>query len=110
MDYQDPLPTGILQARILGWIAMPSSRGSSEPRDQTCISRQVLYRKHHLGSPNTPGSTLKKKTHLQLTQVIYTGMLHQSLRNTFALKQVKQKPSIIFSQLFEQHSPSKILL
>ena len=26
---------GILQARILEWVAMPSSRGSSQPRDQT---------------------------------------------------------------------------
>ena len=49
---------GILQARILEWIAMPSSRGSSRPRDQTCISyvscigRQVLYCYHHLGSPD----------------------------------------------------------
>ena len=30
---------GILQARILEWIAMPSSRGSSRPKDQTCVSR-----------------------------------------------------------------------
>ena len=29
---------GILQARILEWVAMPSSRGFSWPRDQTCIS------------------------------------------------------------------------
>ena len=29
---------GILQARTLEWIAMPSSRGSSQPRYQTCIS------------------------------------------------------------------------
>ena len=29
---------GILQTRVLEWIAMPSSRGSSQPRDQTCIS------------------------------------------------------------------------
>ena len=29
---------GILQARILVWIAMLSSRGSSQPRDQTHIS------------------------------------------------------------------------
>ena len=29
---------GILQARILEWVAMPSSRRSSSPRDQTCIS------------------------------------------------------------------------
>ena len=29
---------GILQAIILEWIAIPSPRGSSRPRDQTCIS------------------------------------------------------------------------
>ena len=29
---------GILQARILEWVAMPSSRGSSWPRDQTGTS------------------------------------------------------------------------
>ena len=29
---------GIFQARILEWVAMPSSRGSSQPRDQTRIS------------------------------------------------------------------------
>ena len=40
---------GILQARILEWVAMPSSRGSSRPRDQihvscvSCNGRWVLY-------------------------------------------------------------------
>ena len=29
---------GILQARILEWVAMPSSKGSSQPRDQTQVS------------------------------------------------------------------------
>ena len=29
---------GILQAKILEWVAMPSSRGSSQPRDQTHVS------------------------------------------------------------------------
>ena len=29
---------GILQARILEWVAMPSFRGSSQPRDQTQVS------------------------------------------------------------------------
>ena len=29
---------GILQARILKWVSMPSSRGFSKPRDQTYIS------------------------------------------------------------------------
>ena len=28
---------GILQARILEWAAMPSTRGSSHPRDQTQV-------------------------------------------------------------------------
>ena len=30
---------GILQVRILEWIAFPFSRGSSQPRDQTQVSR-----------------------------------------------------------------------
>ena len=29
---------GILQARILEWVAMPSSRGSSQPRDLSQVS------------------------------------------------------------------------
>ena len=28
---------GILQARIPEWVAMPTSRGSSRPRDRTCV-------------------------------------------------------------------------
>ena len=28
---------GILQARILEWVAISSSRGSSQPRDQTQV-------------------------------------------------------------------------
>ena len=48
---------GILQARILEWVAMPSSRGSSQTRDRTCvlyvscIGQWVLYHLIHLGSP-----------------------------------------------------------
>ena len=30
---------GILQARIVEWVAVPFSRGSSQPRDQTQVSR-----------------------------------------------------------------------
>ena len=36
--HQAPLSMESLQARILEWIAMPSSRESSWPRDQTHIS------------------------------------------------------------------------
>ena len=37
---------GIFQARILEWVAISSSRGSSQPRDWThvsCIGRWILY-------------------------------------------------------------------
>ena len=50
---------GILQARILEWVVITFSRGSSQPRDQTCVSyvsctdRQVLDHQPHLGSPRT---------------------------------------------------------
>ena len=33
LAHQALLSMGILQARILEWAAMPSSRGSSQPRD-----------------------------------------------------------------------------
>ena len=51
---------GILQTRTLEWVAMPSSRGSSRPRDRTytyvsCIGRRVLYHARHLGSTLTSG-------------------------------------------------------
>ena len=40
---------GILKARIMNWVAIPFSRVSSQPKDQTrgsyvsCIGRRVLY-------------------------------------------------------------------
>ena len=46
---------GILQATILEWVAMPSLRGSSRPRDQnfisyiSCIVGQILHHQCHLG-------------------------------------------------------------
>ena len=38
-DPMDYTVHGILQARILGWVAFPFSRGSSQPRDQTQVFR-----------------------------------------------------------------------
>ena len=69
---QAPLSMGILQARILEWVAVSSSRGSSKPRDQTQRSnpgtkprdqtqgsnpgllhcRQILYFLSYQESPN----------------------------------------------------------
>ena len=38
LAHQAPLSVGILQARLLEWVAIPFSRGSSWPRDWTCFS------------------------------------------------------------------------
>ena len=49
---------GTFQARVLTWVDISSSRGSSWPRDWThvscisCIGRWIVYQLHHLGSPN----------------------------------------------------------
>ena len=59
VDHNPPGPSahGILQARLLEWVAVPSSRASSWPRDQTYhsytsyIGRQVPYHSHQLGRP-----------------------------------------------------------
>ena len=44
---------GIFPARILEWLAKPFSRGSSPPRDRTCISCTAakFFPLSHLGSP-----------------------------------------------------------
>ena len=46
---QAPLAMWILQARVLEWVALPSSRESSQPKDLahfssvSCTGRWVLY-------------------------------------------------------------------
>ena len=48
---------GILQARLVEWVAISSSRESSQPRDRThascvsCTGRWVLYHSGHLENP-----------------------------------------------------------
>ena len=64
MDYHPPGSTvhGIFQARILEWVVIPSSRGSSPPRDQawvSCIAGRFFFfffnHLSHQGShPPTP--------------------------------------------------------
>ena len=58
---------GISQARILEWVAISFSRGSSQPRDQThiCIGRQILY---HWGTWEAPISSCMLLNHLEIIQ------------------------------------------
>ena len=61
---------GILQARILEWVAISFSRRSSLPRDRTrvfcisCIGRRILYQPGHRGSPRTGDPAIKKDCHV----------------------------------------------
>ena len=55
-------------ARILEWVAIPSSRGSLQPKNLiyvsyiSCIGMGILCHQHHLGSPGfLSGSVVKKK-------------------------------------------------
>ena len=61
MDYSLPDPSAhrVLQARILKWVAMPSSRGSSWSRDQTWVSR-VSYMQTNSLSTELPGSFIER--------------------------------------------------
>ena len=55
-DPMDYTVHGIFQARILEWVAFPFSRGSSQPRDQTLVSRIAdgfFYQLSHKGHPRT---------------------------------------------------------
>ena len=58
--HQAPRSMGILQARILEWVAMPSSMGSSQPRDQTQVFRIA-------GRFFTIGATMKDLNQGKLT-------------------------------------------
>ena len=51
---------GILQARRLEWVAMPSSRGSSRPRDRTHVSFITggLFTTQPLRKPGKPLNTV----------------------------------------------------
>ena len=50
---------GIFQARVLKWVGISFSRGSSWPRDRTQVSRIVGRRFYHLN--HSQNSTVKRK-------------------------------------------------
>ena len=86
---------GILQERIVGWVSMTSSRGSSWPRDQThisyisCIGRWVLYHLRYLWSPKYVLTAIKNENRIQRTILLNEtegwGILHGCF-GTFIMK------------------------
>ena len=70
---------GILQARILEWVAFPFSRGSSQPRDRTQVSRIAggSLPAEPQGKPkNTGVGSLSLLQQIFLTQESNWGLLH----------------------------------
>ena len=70
---------GILQVRILKWVAFPFSRGSSQPRDRTQVSHivGVLFTSLATGKPkNTGVGSLSLLQWIFLTQESNWGLLH----------------------------------
>ena len=85
----DCIPSGssvheILQARILEWVAISFSRGSSQPKDQTRVSSitgRFLYCLSHQGSPiqqmpNLIYAPLKFVFYDSYDWIIFRGRLH----------------------------------
>ena len=75
---------GVLQARILEWVAFPFSRGSSQPRDQTqvCIA----------GGFSTSQATREAQTvHLKLVNMVICVCVY----STTILKIRKRKKTLI---------------
>ena len=69
---------GILQAGILEWVAFPFSRGSSQSRDQTQVSRIAggFFTAEPQGKPkNTAVGNLSLLQQIFLTQELNWGLL-----------------------------------
>ena len=73
---------GILRAGILEWVAMPSSRGSSRPRDRTwvfCIDRQILHRPSDQGSPICSNNMPLSPNNIRSNRIVYSNMIFATI-------------------------------
>ena len=91
------LSMGVLQARKLEWVAMPSFRESSQPRDRTHVSHfaggYFFYHLSHQGSLFFPvviyrceGWTIKK---IESWRYFWAVVLEKTLENPFDCKEIK---------------------
>ena len=97
---QAPLFMGILQARILEWVAMPSSRGSSQLRDRTQVSHTAGYSLHSEPSVKPKNIGVVSLPFLQgnfLTQELNWGLLH--CRHILYQLSYKRSPKSAYVQL-----------
>ena len=105
-DPADCSPTGSVLARALEWVAISSSRGSSPPRDRTCLSS--LAGRFFITEP--PGKLLS--LHQSLVQVGEVLVPSQAMEQRIRLGHAELQPLNIRSfqtegtafRLREQHS------
>ena len=91
MDYSPPgfSVHGILQARILEWVAISFSKRPSRPRDQTrvsCIGRQILY---HWATRESPRASYTVLINSQMMPVLLVRVPHfekQDFRKSISTK------------------------
>ena len=91
MDYNLPGSSvhGILQARILKWVAMPSSRESSQPSDRTQVSR--------IAGRFFTSWTTREALSQWVSQVSALKNLSQKFRDNTLHPQVRSKYILCFS-------------
>ena len=100
VSHQAPLSLGFFQARILEWVAVFFSRGSSQSRDQThiscvsCIGRQILYpsaTQEALGdiigvTAKVTMAIIVQYIHVSNDQVVHLEIAQRYMSNIFQLK------------------------
>ena len=74
-DLKDYTVHGILQARILEWVAFPFSRGSSQPRS-SALKADSLPAEPQGKPKNTGVGSLSFLQQIFLTQGLNRGLLH----------------------------------
>ena len=131
MDYGPPRPSvhGILRARILEWAVISFSRGSSWPRDRTCIyytNRQILYcwatreayahTHKYIYLMSGQMAMVRSCLHCHLTKTLerynkitqqnktITSTLIKELLGTASL--LRHSPSLSFNGIYQQELPS----
>ena len=103
-DYslQAPLSMGILQARILEWVAMTSSRGSSQPRSPS-LQVDSLLSEPPGKAKNAGVGSLSLLQRIFPTQESNQGLLH-CRRILYQLSHQRSPQHPIFKKLNLKHS------
>ena len=98
-DPKDFTVHGILQARILEWVAFPFSRGSSQPRYRTqvsCTAGGFFSPAEPQGKPkNTGVSSLSLLQQIFLAQILYQLNYQRSLLKLMSIELVMPSNQLI---------------